>query len=847
MAPRIVVPTATLVRHFQHELARDGVVCRPGSVVSFSRLAAELAPGVTLALPGLVRAVIRETLERLRPPAFAEAAKTVGMAAVVDETIGLFENAGCTPEKLLAVKGLQPRGRAFAQVWRTVDQAIAEAGFASRLAMFRAAAANAVPMHLWFDGFLHFSPLETELLEALAAAGPVTVTAPEYADGTLFDERTFGDPRKPRMMAVSADSVEREADEIARRIVELQSQGTPFREMGIALRDAATYEPLLRGTFERFGIPARFYYGRPLQGHPAAVFLGGLIDCALDGWKHREVLEALRADPRWGLTAAFDRFDFMVRERLPGSGVADLLTYAQDDYKRRVAECTAIRGWVDERATATEWAWRLEQFATRLYRPGRVEAPISLSDVETARGQASGLRSWIDAVTQVTGLWGKSAAPVTLAEYWRVAKAAVLESSYRTADDRAGVVHVMSVWEARQWDVAALFVCGMTNRDYPRRNAQNLLFPDAEIEALRKFGMPLRRSSDFDAEEDELWGELRCRARAELVVTWPRHDSGGKSVEPSGYLSDTTPTRAAVAIPAGGDSRHRGARGRIRHPELLEAMAAAHPEISVTAIEDLAQCRFKFFAGRTLKLRNRPERPEERLQPKVTGLILHEALEAWLNAKRAVPFVPLFEEAFEKACHERHLPAGYRLEVEHIVLRGIAERVSTTEQWKAEETRAEVEFKIPLTPTLTVNGRIDRIDRMNATDCVIVDYKSGRTARVEGFIHNKAKLQGPLYALAVRDAFGLRTIAMMYVAVREDKRFGWGAVPGSNVELLPIPPDWIENAREQAVQRVEGLLGGHIEALPTEEAECRYCDYRGACHVKEDEKVLIQIAGGSFA
>lgn len=119
-------------------------------------------------------------------------------------------------------------------------------------------------------------------------------------------------------------------------------------------------------------------------------------------------------------------------------------------------------------------------------------------------------------------------------------------------------------------------------------------------------------------------------------------------------------------------------------------------------------------------------------------------------------------------------------------------------------------------------------------------------ARVEGFLHNKAKLQGPLYALAVQEDLGLRTLAMMYVAVREDKRFGWGAVPNAELELLPIPEDWIENARAQAVERVEGLLSGHIEAKATEESECRFCDFRGACHMNE-EKILIQIEGAAGA
>ena len=40
---RIVVPTATLVRHYQHELARDGMVFPPHSVISLSRFIRERA------------------------------------------------------------------------------------------------------------------------------------------------------------------------------------------------------------------------------------------------------------------------------------------------------------------------------------------------------------------------------------------------------------------------------------------------------------------------------------------------------------------------------------------------------------------------------------------------------------------------------------------------------------------------------------------------------------------------------------------------------------------------------------------------------------------------------------
>src|ERR1700678_3641692 len=119
---RIVVPTATLVRHFQHELARDGVVFSPHAVVFLSRFVKERAAAVgtiaTLVPDGLLRGIVRDTLRRLPFPEFAGVATTQGMTSVAIDTIELFENAACAPEKLAAVRKLSPHARAFARLWR---------------------------------------------------------------------------------------------------------------------------------------------------------------------------------------------------------------------------------------------------------------------------------------------------------------------------------------------------------------------------------------------------------------------------------------------------------------------------------------------------------------------------------------------------------------------------------------------------------------------------------------------------------------------------------------------------------------------------------------------------------
>ena len=123
---RIVVPTATLVRHFQHELARDGVVFSPRSVVSLSRFLLERAAALQnepKPVPdGLLRVLVRDSLQRLKFPEFTAVAATEGMAATIIDTIDLFENAACTPDKLASVRKLGPYAKPFEKVWRAVER-----------------------------------------------------------------------------------------------------------------------------------------------------------------------------------------------------------------------------------------------------------------------------------------------------------------------------------------------------------------------------------------------------------------------------------------------------------------------------------------------------------------------------------------------------------------------------------------------------------------------------------------------------------------------------------------------------------------------------------------------------
>src|ERR1019366_418474 len=95
---RILVPTATLVRHLRHELARDGVIFAPSSPAA------------------LLPAIVRDCLRHLRLPEFSTLLEADGLISTVIETIALFENAASTSNKLASPRRHHPRGCASSKV-----------------------------------------------------------------------------------------------------------------------------------------------------------------------------------------------------------------------------------------------------------------------------------------------------------------------------------------------------------------------------------------------------------------------------------------------------------------------------------------------------------------------------------------------------------------------------------------------------------------------------------------------------------------------------------------------------------------------------------------------------------
>ena len=149
-------------------------------------------------------------------------------------------------------------------------------------------------------------------------------------------------PLPRRKARVSRHGIDREAEEIARRIL---NSGTAFGDIGIVVRNQDVYRPALRAALERFGIPARFYFADSLGEHGTVRYLAGVVEALRSGWDYGKTLAAIRLSSD---SSALDKFDFLLRERLPGCGLEGLKQLTEDDRLQRLFDkFGALEPWRD--------------------------------------------------------------------------------------------------------------------------------------------------------------------------------------------------------------------------------------------------------------------------------------------------------------------------------------------------------------------------------------------------------------------------------------------------------------------------------------------------------------------
>jgi ATP-dependent helicase/DNAse subunit B len=831
-----------MAEHIRNQLARLGLPVRPSRVITLAQFV-DLASGSTgsqtAASKAALDSLIGEALERLQIARFQAVSQYKGfrsaLAVLLEEADG-----DALPADVARVSG-------------EVQESLASQNLALRnqrlRAVVRAVAQSdcAVPPLIVFDGFFSFSQAELEVIQSLAARTRVVITLPVHATRSSLLAAGFSRLelaevyRTPKQELFRAPTLEQEAEEIARRILEESAKGRPFREMGIVLRAREPYAPALATTLARFGIPSRFYFANPLSGYPVIDFLGGIVRAMLGGWNHAELLRLIRMPVSGvGATPEGDRFDFAFRVLLPGRGLP--LRARFSELPRAVETLldgfALMNGWLRAPVPANEWASRFKMLRSLVPRP-TPEDDLSADQMYSWTSTAAALDAFDAVLDETAGLLAGEK-PISAAEFWKHAQNALELKELRVSDRRRDVVHVMDVFEARQWELAIVFVCGMVERHFPQYHREDPLMDDA---ARRRAG--LDTSIDLQREERSLFELAITRATDRTILSYSRYDDRGEATLPSFFLGDLIPTECGTRIrpkltrevtPL--DSAPNALRGAISDRDLLDRVAGAHRILSPSSIERYLQCPFQFFGDRTLRLQLRPPAPRDRFTVLVQGSLMHEAIAALEEAP--LLGVGVLLQVFAAEARRLRIPVGYRseavwLEMQRNLSAFLAEKQPST-GWPA---RVEEQFNISLSPTLNVRGRIDRLEAGPNGEAVVIDYKYSAANKIRERVKDQDKgdvVQAGLYLVAAVKQFGLTPAGMLYCGLRQVEWGGWH-VPIAGLERVgeSCTTDRIEElmraAETKAVEVHAAIVRGDIAVRPADVKKCDWCDYRDICRI----------------
>jgi probable DNA repair protein len=392
-------------------------------------------------------------------------------------------------------------------------------------------------------------------------------------------------------------------------------------------------------------------------------------------------------------------------------------------------------------------------------------------------------------------------------------------------------VQVMGILESAGLDFDHLWVMGLDDGAWPLPARPDPFLP---IRAQRAAGVPesdAASSFDLDRRITDGW----MRAAGEVVVSHPLA-RGEAQASPSPLvagipLAAKIEDAAAGAFPSWRQAIHAAPALERIADERGPALAGVTGGGGTAIFRDQAACPFRAFSARRLGS-SAPEVPQPGLTPADRGSLLHAVLAAaWkeIGDKGALDSLgaPALE-ALVAGASDAALEAMRRRRPDALAGRFAAlERkrlVSTALAW-LEHERGRGDFEVVATERkitvafggVSANVKLDRMDRLAAGGCAVIDYKTGE-ARVGAWLGARPdEPQLPMYALGS----GEDVAVLAFARVK----------PGDNAF--------------KGLAREEGLLPG--TTLVTKDRSRLAAGYADWAQLREGWRRELEALGRSFA
>lgn len=697
-----------------------------------------------------------------------------------------------------------------------------------------------------FHGFEELSPARRELLRALRAAGRDCVELHAGARCELA-----------RLHAAPSPELELEA--IAAWIV-ARLRERPDARLAVVIPDLASrwatvrrvlddrLQPSLLAPGATDDRPYALATGPRLRDYAivdAALLVLGLarerLDCVQAGRLLRSPYlrgAAAEAAARARLDAALRRAgDLQVRvERL--LGLADDPEFACPQLAASIrAVREALRG--DGRRTAAAWAAAIERaLAAAGWPEGR---QLASSEYQTARK--------LNETIAAFGALDRVLPPLALGQALEELGSLAGESPFQPETGDPPVL-VLDALVDPGLELDGLWVSGLTADRFPGAATPDAFLP---VALQRERGLP-HCSAERELDRARRTRDAWLRAATDVVLSWPARDADGERIPSPSLPRDLPPLPVPELVPARAVVVRAAARLVDWRDTPLPPLPPSAPiagGVNVLMLQSL--CPFRAAGEQRLGARGL-DRPRAGLDPRERGQLAHAALaNFWRDVGDHASLVALdadarrarVSRAIEAACVTRGLdPHASRLV--HLECRWLARAILALLDVEAARTpftviAREQERRLRLGSHL-LDVRIDRIDRLDGGETVLIDYKTGRSdpARWTGSRPDQPQLQAyaahldetPIAVafaklpLAVVGFRGLSARTGVLPGVRAPHQFRHEALRDRSWESL------IEEWRRVTVDLVSAYANGMADVDPAD-AACLYCELAAFCRIDE--------------
>ena len=439
-----------------------------------------------------------------------------------------------------------------------------------RTAMIRAVAGGALPLDDAAAG--DAIPLDDAAAGDALSGGPAAPAAERPASPLTrraasiawLERELYASPPRPfrgrpaGITLTECGNVYSEAETAAAFVLHLlRDEGYRRRDIVIICSDQETRAPIVRRTFEEYGLPLFTDTKRDIQDAEAAVYLTAVLRAVARRYRQQDVIRALKTSLS-GLTGEeVERLeDYAIRYRITGTrwcrpfnkGALDhsfgpeALADLEDLRQRAMAPLLAVEALCRKKQTTKDF---IKAFYQWLVEEDKVEEKI-LAAAEAQR--AEGLPDLADATVQVwnriVGILGQIAELVgedrfRTEDFLELFTAGLKATEVGILPSSPDDLVLGTMQRTRTAAPRAVVVLGANEGVLPQAASGKGLFAEEELEAFADSGHELGRLDSVRIQEERLaiYRNL-SRPTDQLYISWAAADQEGKEIRPSILVDD---------------------------------------------------------------------------------------------------------------------------------------------------------------------------------------------------------------------------------------------------------------------------------------------------------------------